>query len=84
MTTIYNIIKKHYLKLKKNLREKLVRLYFELFIMAVEQGVYIDGKTDVIIPIAENLGTNLSALMLDTFIRVIKNQSGKKIYEQCR
>jgi hypothetical protein len=38
----------------------------------------------VIIPIADNLGTNLSALLLDSFIKVIKNQAGKNIVGQCK
>lgn len=79
------VIQKHYLKLRKHLREKLVRLYFELFIMGVEEKLFEkEDRTIVVRPIAENLGTNLSALMLDTFIKVVKTQAGKEIYPECR
>ena len=35
MDCIYKIIGRHYGKLKKHMREKLVRLYFELLVMGV-------------------------------------------------
>lgn len=85
MAAIYSVTTKHYTKLRKHLREKMVRLYFELFIMGVEEGAFLaEDKTNVVIPIAANLGTNLSALMLDSFVRVIKAQAGKNIWPECK
>lgn len=56
-----------------------------MFIIGVEEGVFSQNdKILVVDPIGQNLGTNFSALMIDTFIRVIKAQNGKKIQAQCK
>lgn len=62
-----------------------MRLYFELFIAGVEENVFAEeDQLAVIDPIANNLRTNLSALLLDTFIRVVKMQKGKIIEEKAK
>lgn len=39
MANIYKIISKNYSKLKKHIREKLIKLYFEVFVMGIEEGI---------------------------------------------
>ena len=41
---LYRIIENHYMKLKKDLQQKIVNLYFELFVLGVEEGRFEDDE----------------------------------------
>jgi hypothetical protein len=84
MNTIFLIVSKHYTKLRRHLREKMVRLYFELFILGItEEAFREEDYTMVITPIAENFGTDLSAVMLDTLVQVIRQQRNQTVKILC-
>ena len=55
------------MKLKKDLQQKIVNLYFELFVLGVEEGRFEDdteSRLVVLEPVISNIHTKLALAML--------------------
>lgn len=72
------------MKLKKGLQEKIINLYFELFVLGVEENIFDENKLAVLQPIINKIHSKLALTMLEIFLNVVRGQLGKHIHWKCK
>lgn len=78
-------MEKNYDKLKEVLKGRAVTVYYEVFIMGIEQGVFDHSNAMITLkPILYNPNSSLFSFMIENFIFRLKEQYSKQIGLKCK